>query len=145
MDLFISTFDVKIDDKGRVSVPSHYRALIERKGGVIVGYQSFLNECIEVCTQARMIKMSQYIEALDIFSNERDILSTAVLASSEQFIIDAKGRITLPQQFREYAALKDDAYFVGKGSTFEIWNKKLFIPYFEKARNEMKNNKLQLK
>ena len=50
MALFLSTFSNKIDSKGRVSVPSRFRAALSGNNfaGVVV-YESFTNKCIEGC------------------------------------------------------------------------------------------------
>jgi len=140
MDLFISTYTLKIDDKGRVSVPSAYRSIIQNKAEKIYGYTSFNHQCIEVYTTKRLELIKGYIENLDLFSQARDTLSTAVLASSEELNMDAKGRIMLPEFFIDHANLKGEVLFAGKGQTFEIWNKENFLPYYEKARKDIKQN-----
>ena len=46
----------------------------------------------------------------------------------------------------QIAKIKDNAVFVGKGSTFEIWEPKSFAVYLEKAKAEakLKRNMLRL-
>lgn len=140
MHLFISTYNLKVDDKGRVSVPHNYRSVITELRQKIYGYMSFNNPCIEVYTTDRLSLMHDYISGLDLFSQERDMLSTAVLGSSEELNVDSKGRIMLPEVFLKHANIKKEATFIGKGQTFEIWNKENFAPYFESSRESIKNN-----
>ncbi len=55
MALFLSTFTNKIDTKGRVSVPSQFRAsLVNNDFSGVVLYESFINECIEGCDIERI-------------------------------------------------------------------------------------------
>lgn len=146
MKFFVSTYCSKIDDKGRVSIPAAFRQLVEQKGEMLVYcYNSFINECIEVCTADRMLKMHQMIEELDLFSMERDTLATAVLGASEALEIDAKGRIVLPERLLSFAMLEKEVAFVGKGATFEIWNRQKFAEHFANARQLAKQNKVILK
>lgn len=140
MHLFISTYTLKVDDKGRVSVPHNWRSIITESRQKIYGYMSFNNQCIEVYTTDRLEMMHEYISNLDLFSQERDMLSTAVLASSEELNVDSKGRIMLPEIFLKHADIQNEAVFVGKGQTFEIWNKNHFLPYFQKSREHIKKN-----
>ncbi len=62
--LFLSTYQNKIDKKGRVSVPALFRAALVRVAGKdeefsgIIAYGSFINRCIEACGIDRIRKLS---------------------------------------------------------------------------------------
>ena len=147
MALFLSTFTNKVDSKGRVSVPSQFRAsLVNDNYSAMVIYQSFINECIEGCDLERIKKLSESIDNLDPFSEERDAFATVVLGGSVQLSIDGDGRVILPENLLKTAKIKDNAVFVGKGSTFEIWEPNRFNEYMELAKTEakLKRNLLRL-
>lgn len=137
MQLFLSTHSIKLDDKGRISVPASYRLLLESKEEQIFGLMSFRNPCIEIYTKSRLEGINRYIEELDLFSPKRDMLSTAILSSIEPFNIDTKGRVMLPQHFLEFASLKNEVMVVGKGESFEIWSRENFAPSYQKARTTL--------
>ena len=135
MAIFLSTFSKKIDKKGRVSVPAQFRAsLTEESFGGIIVYGSFVNSCIEACGMSRIEKISNGIDNLDPFSDERDAFATAVLGGSFQLQFDSEGRVTLPEELMKSSNISEDVVFVGKGQTFEIWEPKEFANYAEKAR-----------
>ena len=56
--MFLSTYENKIDKKGRVSVPASFRSHLSNLGynGVIC-YPSFNNQSIEACSQDRIEKL----------------------------------------------------------------------------------------
>jgi len=145
--LFLSTFINKVDSKGRVSVPAQFRvSLVNENYSTMVVYESFINECIEGCDIERIKKISESIDNLEPFSEERDAFATVVLGGSVQLSIDGDGRVILPENLLKTAKIKDNAVFVGKGSTFEIWEPKSFNVYLEKAKAEakLKRNMLRL-
>lgn len=147
MALFLSTFTNKVDSKGRVSVPAQFRvSLVNENYSTMVVYESFINQCIEGCDIERIKKISESIDNLEPFSEERDAFATAVLGGSVQLSIDGDGRVILPENLLKTAKIKDNAVFVGKGSTFEIWEPKSFNVYLEKAKAEakLKRNMLRL-
>ena len=147
MALFLSTFTNKVDSKGRVSVPAQFRvSLVNENYSTMVVYESFINQCIEGCDIERIKKISESIDNLEPFSEERDAFATTVLGGSVQLSIDGDGRIILPENLLKTAKIKDNAVFVGKGSTFEIWEPKSFSVYLEKAKTEakLKRNMLRL-
>ncbi|MBL0318274.1 MAG: division/cell wall cluster transcriptional repressor MraZ [Alphaproteobacteria bacterium] len=135
MALFISTYTNRIDKKGRVSVPAPFRAVIARQDFQgIIAYGSFINPCIEACALSRIEQMSESIDTLDPFSEERDAFAATILAGSVQLSFDGEGRIMLPESLIASAELNEQAVFVGKGKTFEIWEPSRFETYFNKAR-----------
>jgi MraZ protein len=140
--LFLSTFTNKIDSKGRVSVPSQFRGSLvnENFSGMII-YESFINDCIEGCDINRIKKISDSIDELDPYSEERDAFATAVLAGSTQLTIDSDGRVIIPENIRKKIGVENQATFVGKGSTFEIWNPEKFEVYLVKAKKAAKEKR----
>ena len=146
MALFLSTFENKVDTKGRVSVPSQFRSMLYGKdfSGVVI-YESSINGCIEGCSIERIQKLSELIDDLDPFSKERDAFATAILGGAAQLPFDADGRIILPKSLMEFANIKDKAVFIGKGQTFEIWEPKKFEEYLKVAREEARKNPFLIK
>ena len=146
MALFLSTFTKKIDKKGRVSVPAQFRSALNNEsfGGIIV-YPSFINSCVEACGMSRIEKLSEGIENLDPFSEERDAFAAAVLGGSSQLQFDSEGRVTLPPELVEKAGIDEDVVFIGKGQTFEIWEPKQFAAYSKKAEQIAKEKRSSLR
>jgi len=142
MALFLSTFSNKVDAKGRVSVPAQFRtSLVNDNFATMVIYESFINECIEGCDLERIKKLSESIDNLEPFSEERDAFATAVLGGSVQLSIDGDGRVILPEILLKKAKIKDVAVFIGKGSTFEIWEPKHFEEYMAQAKAQAKSKR----
>ena len=73
--MFLSTYENKLDKKGRVSVPSSFRSHLSNLGynGVIC-YPSFNNQCIEAWPQDRIEKISNAIDSLNPFEEKKDYI-----------------------------------------------------------------------
>lgn len=145
MTLFISTYINKVDKKGRVSIPANFRSAIGDQSfkGIIV-YYSFINNCIEACDMERIKLISESIDNLDPYSEERDALATAILGGSMQLSFDSEGRVMLPQDLMKLSEINDQAAFVGKGATFEIWEPDKFSAYSCKARELARQERSKL-
>ncbi len=146
MGLFLSTFEKKIDKKGRVSVPAQFRSALQHQhfSGIIV-YPSFVNPCIEACGMDRIEKLHAQIESLDPFSEERDAFATAIMGGSVQLSFDGEGRVMLPEPLLEEMKIEAQAVFVGKGETFEIWQPETFKDYAAAARALAKERRGSMK
>lgn len=123
-------------------MPAPFRtALSQQHFNGIVAYPSFVYECVEACGMSRIQRLSDSIDALDPFSEQRDAFAAAILGGCVQLPFDAEGRVLLPESLLETAKLKEQAVFVGKGQTFEIWEPKHFADYAEKARTLAKQHR----
>ena len=133
--MFLSTYENKLDKKGRVSVPASFRSYLSNLGynGVIC-YPSFNNQCIEAWPQDRIEKISNAIDSLNPFEEKKDYFATSILSESINLQFDSEGRILFTEKLLKHAKIKNNMLFVGQGKTFQIWNPTLF----EKFRTQSK-------
>ena len=145
-NMFLSTYENKLDKKWRVSVPASFRSHLASMGynGVIC-YPSFNNTSIEGCSQNRIEKISDSIDTLSPFEEKRDIFATSVLSESINLQFDSEGRISLSKKLLNHAKIKETMLFVGQGKIFQIWDPKLFEKFKTQARKKAKLNRASLK
>lgn len=146
MMLFLSTFINKIDRKGRISVPASFRAALGQslfQG--IVTFRSYKYPALEVYGMERMMKLSESVDKLELFSDVQDDFSAALFADANALPFDGEGRILLTPALIAHAQLKETAAFVGRGATFQIWDPVLFEKHQETARTRIQDQKETLK
>jgi MraZ protein len=129
VELFLSTYVNKVDRKGRVSVPATFRAAVADQSfpGIVV-FPSFKHEALEGSGIKRMEEMSERLDGLDEFSEERENLSV-LFASSQALPFDPEGRIVLPEDLASHAHISESAAFVGLGKSFQIWEPNRFADH----------------
>ena len=94
--LFIDTIINKVDAKGRVSLPSDYRAILKELSTEIVCYRSLTAPCIEGCTEDLLDKLAADMESsMDFFSQEQDDLTNLIFGDAKRFPFDSTGRINV--------------------------------------------------
>ena len=120
MDLFLSTFENRIDKKGRLSVPASFRAVLERRRDPLYLFKSLTEPCLEGCGPERIEQIVDAIDSMDSLSAEVATLQT-MLSSAQEMKLDAEGRIMLSAEFIEFAELEDSALYAGIGRAFQIW------------------------
>ena len=120
--MFLSTYENKLDKKGRVSVPASYRSYLSNIGyNGIICYPSFNNQCIEAWPQDRIEKISNAIDSLNPFEEKKDYFATSILSESINLQFDSEGRIQITPKLLKHAKIKNSMLFVGQGKTFQIW------------------------
>ena len=144
--MFLSTYENKLDKKGRVSVPASFRSYLSNLGynGVIC-YPSFNNQSIEAWPQDRIEKISNAIDSLNPFEEKRDFFATSILSESINLQFDSEGRISITQKLLKHAKIKNSMIFVGQGKTFQIWEPTIFEKFKIHARKKANLNRAGLK
>ena len=144
--MFLSTYENKLDKKGRVSVPASFRSYLSSLGynGVIC-YPSFNNQSIEACSQDRIEKLSNTIDSLNPFEEKRDFFATSILSESISLQFDSEGRISLSSKLLKHAKIKNNILFVGQGKTFQIWEPAIFEKFKAQARKKSNLYRASLK
>ena len=144
--MFLSTYENKLDKKGRVSVPANFRSYLSNLGfhGVIC-YPSFNNHSLEAWPQDRIEKISNAIDSLNPFEEKRDFFATSILSESINLQFDSEGRISLTPKLLKHAKIKNSMVFVGQGKTFQIWEPTIFEKFKVTARKKANLNRAGLK
>jgi MraZ protein len=147
MDRFVSTFTNKIDAKGRVSVPSPFRHVLERDGyngagaSGIYCYPSLDAPALDCGGERLAQKIDGLLAGLPDYSDERDELSVALYGEVQVLSIDGDGRIILPQELRAHAGLSAEVTFVGLGDKFQIWQPQRFAERRQIAREKVQKHR----
>ena len=111
--MFLSSYENKLDKKGRVSVPASFRSYLSSLGyNGIVCFPSFNNASIEAWSQDRVEKISNSIDSLNPFEEKRDFFATSILSESLALQFDSEGRISLTSKLLKHTRIKNSVFFV---------------------------------
>ena len=144
--MFLSTYENKLDKKGRVSVPALFRSYLSNLGyNGIVCFPSFNHLSIEAWPQDRIEKISNTIDSLDPFEEKKDYFATSILSESINLQFDSEGRIALTKKLLKHSKIRNSILFVGQGKTFQIWEPTSFEKFRVNARKKSNINRNSLK
>ena len=128
---FRGEFHQKVDGKGRVSIPAHFRRVLEAGDPtwtekadpeIVIVYGDHRRKYLECYTIDAAQEVDAMIAEKPRGSIERKMLEKLFNGQSLQTSIDGTGRIVLPAKLRKKIAIDDEAYFIATGDTFQIWN-----------------------
>ena len=144
--MFLSSYENKLDKKGRVSVPATFRSHLSSLGyNGFISYPSFNHFALEACSQDRIEKLSNTIDSLNPFEEKRDYFATSVLSESVNLQFDTEGRVSLTEKLLKHANIKNNVLFVGLGKTFQMWEPKVFEKFKIVAKKKAYQNRSNLK
>src|SRR6187431_3330071 len=145
MDLFVSNFTLRLDAKGRVSIPATYRSVLSRDGfDGLYCYPTLDRPALDAGGNALLKEIETLIGRFSPFSEEREQLSAALYGTSEVLKIDGEGRAILTEPLKSHAGIKDEIAFVGLGHKFQIWESGRFRAELAEATEKVRALKKQL-
>lgn len=125
----------KVDGKGRVSIPAHFRRVLEAgdpswtDGKVpefVIVYGDHRRAFLECYTIEAANQVDAKIDALPRGSTKRRLLEKLFNGQSLLTNVDDTGRIVLPAKLRAKIGIEGEAYFIASGDTFQIWKPDTF-------------------
>jgi len=146
MPLFLSTYENRLDTKGRISIPAPFRSSVNSENfqGIVL-YRSFTNGCIEGLSMSRMEKMAAATDQMGVFDAELDDLSAMLFADARPLQFDVTGRVIIPEDLLKHAGIHDAAIFVGRGNSFQIWEPSAFKAAQDKSLSNLRAARPNLK
>lgn len=130
--MFLGTYQHTIDDKGRLTIPSKYRA--DLAGGVVIT-RGFEQNLIAFPT-SEWESLAERIMAKPFSDQDVREFRRRLFAAAIDLTLDRQGRILLPPYLREFAAINGEVVIAGMYNYMEIWS----TPTWEQAQQSTENN-----
>src|SRR4051794_32860972 len=112
MDRFVSNYTLRLDAKGRVSIPAPFRAVLARDGFEgLYCYPTLDGRSLDAGGNALLGEIEALIARFPPFSDQRDEFSLALYGTSETLKIDAEGRVVLTEPLKAHAGIADAVTF----------------------------------
>lgn len=139
MERFLSNGINRVDAKGRVSVPAHFRTALAAKGlSELYALQSLDMPAVDVGGLDRLERMEARMAQDDPFLAGSDDMSLYFHGDGAFLKLDSGGRITISDFIREHTGIKDEVHFVGRGDFFQMWAPDRFASFREEVRSRLR-------
>jgi len=123
--LFFGEYYHSLDEKGRVILPVKFRESLA--DGLFVT-KSFDN-CLLAYTKKDWFEMVDKINSLPTTKASVRNFQRFFIGSAVEGEVSRQGRISIPQNLREFAGLEKDIVIVGVANKLEIWAKERYEEY----------------
>ncbi|MES2965954.1 MAG: division/cell wall cluster transcriptional repressor MraZ [Bdellovibrionota bacterium] len=121
---FRGRFEIKLDPKGRLSLPPAYRQIFNSDDASLIITNSRYRgkSCLHAFSLPEWEKLERRISRMSQLKTEVQAFSRFYLSGGQAVELDAQKRILVPQSLRRFAGLEGEAVLVGLGDKFEIWS-----------------------
>jgi MraZ protein len=120
--MFRGATKVTIDDKGRVALPTRYRDRVAERceGRLVVTVDR--DQCLLLYPLPDWEQIERKLMSLPSLHPQARRLQRLMVGHATDLELDGHGRLLLPPELREFAALSRHAMLVGQGNRFELWD-----------------------
>lgn len=113
---------VNLDAKGRMALPTRYRAALAEccDGHLVVTVHD--DRCLMLYPAPEWEEIERKLVRLPNQGRRVRNLQRMLLGHATELEIDGHGRILIPPRLREFAHLEKRVVLAGLGNKFEVWN-----------------------
>ena len=129
--MFLGTHRPRLDEKGRLFLPAKYRDELASGLEITQGQE----RCLYVFPTAEFGRLTEALRSAPVTAKAVRDYSRVFFASASDETPDRQGRVTIPPDLREYAALVKDCVVIGANTRLEIWDAAAWEAY-EAQQNE---------
>ena len=117
----------RIDEKGRLKVPTLFRGEIQDHRGPDVFVTSIRGDCVRIYPMSVWLEIERKLSAMPSNHPSRVRFLAAVNYYGQPSELDVQGRIVIPAQLRTSATIVGDVRVFGHIDYLEVWNEERFV------------------
>lgn len=129
MVTFIGKAVAKVDDKGRMVLPSLFKnAMPEGEPMTFVVHKDIYSDCLEMYTLSEWQRQSEAVKSkLNLLNEKHAKFWRRYMLERAEVTPDPKiGRISIPAELLEKIGVTKEVVFLGSDYKIEIWSKEKF-------------------
>jgi transcriptional regulator MraZ len=115
--VFTGEYRHAVDGKGRIAVPSRFRAQLTE--GLVVA--QWLDSCLAIFPAKAWEELAVRVGGLPMTDANARLLQRRLFAGALETELDRQGRVLVPQGLRSWAGLEAEAMVLGSRDHAEIW------------------------
>lgn len=129
--MFMGEFLHTVDSKGRLIIPAKFRETLGDKFIATKG----LDNCLFLYPENEWQNFEEKLKKLPVSQPNARAFVRFFFSGAAECEFDKQGRILLPANLREYAALEKDVVVVGVMNRIEIWDAAKWKDYSAQAES----------
>ena len=120
--MFRGRFELTIDDKGRVNIPSRFRETLRERYDERLIVTNF-DKCLVAYPFNEWLEIEKKASGLSMMRKEVKRFLRFFISGAAECSLDRQGRILVPPVLRSFAGLERDIVLTGILNRIEIWSR----------------------
>ncbi|MGB3131440.1 MAG: division/cell wall cluster transcriptional repressor MraZ [Saprospiraceae bacterium] len=129
-------YEVKIDDRGRLRLPS----VLLRQFGASASTRFVVNRGFEKCLLLYPIEAwdekTKEVDQLSLYSTKERTFARFFYRGATEVIVDGSERILLPKSLMEHAGIEHEIFLLAYQNKVEIWSKENYLKMIDEEPDD---------
>jgi MraZ protein len=133
MEMLIGEYRNTLDEKGRVSFPSKLRAVLQQNE---LWVTQGLDHCLMLFTTEEWTKLKErVVGSVSVFDKQKREVLRRFIGPAARIEFDKSGRLSIPQNLRDFASLKmgGECVILGIDKYMELWDSEEYAKNAEES------------
>lgn len=127
--LLTGTFSRSIDQKSRVAIPKRLRETLACAQGGILYVAPSTDRSLAIYTEESFGQLAERLKRSSPTEQQVRAFTRLFFAGAQQVELDAQGRIRIPGELVQLAALEKDVILLGVQDHVEVWSSERWQAY----------------
>lgn len=127
--MFLGEYQHSIDEKGRMIIPAKFRDALGSNFIMTRG----LDRCLFVYPRDEWNLLEQKLKSLPLMKSDARAFTRFFFSGATECELDRQGRVNIPQNLREHAALTKETIVIGVSNRVEVWSKENWESYNQES------------
>ena len=125
--MFRGNAPARIDEKGRLKVPTAFKSLLENKYGRELFLTSLSGEYVRIYPMPVWLELEQKLSEVPSTNPSKLRFLDRVNYYGSAGELDSQGRVLIPVRLRDAATMTGDVDVLGQFSYLDVWNHDRFL------------------
>lgn len=130
--MFRGVSSINLDEKGRLAMPTRYRAELSECCDSQLVITVGLDKCLLVYPLPEFEEIERKLVKLPALNKKAKRLQRLLIGHATECEMDGQGRFLISEPLRKFALLEKRVALIGQGNKFELWDADLW----ERSRDE---------
>ena len=133
--MFYGEYSHSIDRKGRLIVPAKFRQVFQEQQVDKLFLTRGLDGCLFLFTGSEWRSVENRFRQVPFTRGEGRKFNRLFFSGATEVSLDSLGRILVPKNLKEYAAIVNEVVFVGVSSRMEVWSREKWDDFYNDTRD----------
>ncbi len=129
--MLTGNFPTKVDDKGRIKIPTAFRQFIEKEYGTELYVTSLSGDNVLIYPREVWMELMRRMARLPSMEPVKIKFLSRTNYFGQMASMDKQGRVLIQQLLRESAQMDGEVAVLGSVRHLEVWNKKRYEEYIK--------------
>ena len=127
---------INLDEKGRLAVPTRYRAELRDCCEQQMVLTASPERCLLLYPLPEWEEIERKISKLPSLNKKTKLLQRVLIGHATECEMDGQGRVLIAEPLRRFAGLEKRVVLVGQGIKFEIWDEDVWNRNLDESLEE---------